>query len=86
MLTVLAPVNYNAFNTKFGCIHAGVVIAGKIAVNQKLLIGPTQDGLFKPVQIREIQFLRVSVNEVCCGNSCSFRLKSLDKNFELSFN
>jgi GTPase len=74
----------NAFNTKFGCIHAGVVIAGKIAVNQKLLIGPTQDGLFKPVQIREIQFLRVSVNEVCCGNSCSFRLKSLDKNFELS--
>ena len=67
----------NAFNTKFGCIHAGVVIAGKIAVNQKLLIGPTQDGLFKPVQIREIQFLRVSVNEVCCGNSCSFRLKSL---------
>ena len=74
----------NAFNTKVGCIHAGVVVSGKIEVNQKLLIGPTQDGLFKPVQIREIQFLRVTVNEICCGNSCSMKLKSLDKNFELT--
>ena len=74
----------NAFNTKVGCIHAGVVIAGKLEVNQKLLIGPTQDGFFKPVQIREIQFLRVTVDEICCGNSCSFKLKSLDKNFELN--
>ena len=76
----------NAFNTKVGCIHAGVVIAGKLEVNQKLLLGPTQDGFFKPVQIREIQFLRVTVNEICCGNSCSFKLKSLDKNFELNIN
>ena len=76
----------NAFNTKVGCIHAGVVIAGKLEVNQKLLLGPTQDGFFKPVQIREIQFLRVTVNEICCGNSCSFKLKSLDKNFELNTN
>ena len=65
----------NAFNTKVGCIHAGVVIAGKLEVNQKLLLGP-----------REIQFLRVTVNEICCGNSCSFKLKSLDKNFELNTN
>ena len=76
----------NAFNTKFGCIHAGVVVSGKIEVNQKLLIGPTSDGEFKLVQIREIQFLRVSVNELCCGNSCSVRLKSLDKSFELTSN
>ena len=76
----------NAFNTKVGCIHAGVVIAGKLEVNQKLLLGPTQDGFFKQVQIREIQFLRVTVNEICCGNSCSFKLKSLDKNFELNTN
>ena len=76
----------NAFNTKVGCIHAGVVIAGKLEVNQKLLLVPTQDGFFKPVQIREIQFLRVTVNEICCGNSCSFKLKSLDKNFELNTN
>ena len=74
----------NAFNTKVGCIHAGVVVAGKLEVNQKLLIGPTQDGMFKPVQIREIQFLRVTVNEICCGNSCSMKLKSLDKTFELN--
>ena len=76
----------HAFNTKFGCIHAGVVVSGKIEVNQKLLLGPTSDGEFKLVQIREIQFLRVSVNELCCGNSCSVRLKSLDKSFELTTN
>ena len=74
----------NAFNTKFGCIHAGILISGKIEVNQKLLLGPTIEGDFKPVQVREIEFLRVKVNELCCGNSCSVKLKSLDKNFELN--
>ena len=76
----------NAFNTKVGCIYAGVIVSGKIENNQKLLIGPTTEGEFKPVQIREIQFLRVTVNELCCGNSCSLKLKSLDKNYELSTN
>ena len=76
----------HAFNTKVGCIHAGVIVSGKIETNQKLLIGPTTDGDFKLVQVREIQFLRVTVNELCCGNSCSLKLKSLDKNYELSTN
>ena len=76
----------HAFNTKVGCIYAGVVVSGKIEVNQKLLIGPTLEGDFKMVQIREIQFLRVTVNELCCGNSCSVKLKSLDKTYELSTN
>ena len=57
-----------------------------VNVNQKLLIGPTLEGDFKLVQIREIQFLRVNVNELCCGNSCSLKLKSLDKSFELNTN
>ena len=76
----------NAFNTKVGCIYAGVIVSGKIEVNQKLLMGPTLEGEFKMVQIREIQYLRVTVNELCCGNSCSLKLKSLDKSFELSTN
>ena len=76
----------NAFNTKVGCIYAGVIVSGRIEVNQKLLIGPTLEGDFKPVQIREIQFLRVNVNELCCGNSCSLKLKSLDKSYELNTN
>lgn len=46
----------HAFNTKVGCIYAGVIVSGKIEVNQKLLIGPTIEGDFKMVQIREIQF------------------------------
>ena len=76
----------NAINTKVGCVFAGVIVSGKVEVNQKLLMGPTLDGDFKMVQIREIQFLRVTVNELCCGNSCSLKLKSLDKSFELSTN
>ena len=76
----------NAFNTKVGCIYDGVIISGKLEVNQKLLIGPTIEGDFKLVQIREIQFLRVKVNELCCGNSCSLKLKSLDKSYELNTN
>jgi GTPase len=76
----------HAFNTKVGCIFAGVIVSGKIQNNQKLLIGPTSDGEFKLVQVREIQFLRVTVDELCCGNSCSVKLKSLDKNFELNTN
>ena len=76
----------HAFNTKVGCIFAGVIVSGKIQTNQKLLIGPTNDGEFKLVQVREIQFLRVTVDELCCGNSCSVKLKSLDKNFELNTN
>ena len=76
----------NAFNTKVGSIFAGIVVSGKIEVNQKLLIGPTLEGDFKLVQIREIHFLRVNVNELCCGNSYSLKLKSLDKSFELNIN
>lgn len=74
----------HAFNTKVGCIYAGLVISGKIYINQKLMIGPTHEGLFKPVQIKEIHFLRVPVDELCCGNSCSLKLKNLDKTFELN--
>ena len=47
-------------------------------------MGPTIDGDFKLVQVKEIYYLRVSVNDLCCGNSCSLKLKSLDKNFELN--
>ena len=74
----------NAINTKFGCVYAGVIVSGKIEINQKLLMGPTIDGDFKLVQVKEIHFLRVPVNELCCGNSCSLKLKSLEKNFELN--
>ena len=73
----------NAINTKVGCVYAGIIVSGKIELNQKLLMGPTPEGDFKLVQVREIHFLRVPVNELCCGNSCSLRLKSLDKSYDL---
>ena len=45
---------------------------------------PTIEGVFKPVQIKWIHFLRCDVNEIYCGNSCPIKLRSLDKNFELT--
>ena len=74
----------SSFNTKVGVIFAGVLTSGKISVGMKLLMGPLNDGSFKLVQIKNIQFLRGDVNEISCGNSCSLKLKSLDKNYELS--
>lgn len=74
----------SSFNTKVGVIFAGVLTSGTISVGQKLLMGPWKDGSFKMVQIKNIQFLRGDVNEVLCGNSCSLKLKSLEKGLELS--
>ena len=73
----------NALNTKVESVYAGIIVSGKIKINQKLLMGPTVEGDFKLVQVREIHFLRETVNELCCGNSCALRLKILDKSFEL---
>ena len=74
----------SSFNTKVGVIYAGILVSGTLSVGQKLLMGPVDDGSFKQIQIKNIQFLRKDVNEVYSGNSCSLKLKSLDKNYELS--
>ena len=58
----------NVINTKFGCIHSGIIVSGKIGINQKLLMGPTIDGGFKLVQVKEIYYLRIPVNDLCCDN------------------
>lgn len=46
----------SAINTKVGCVYSGIIVSGKIEVNQKLLMGPTIEGDFKLVQVREIHF------------------------------
>ena len=74
----------SSFNTKVGVIYAGVLTSGTLSVGQKLLMGPLNDGSFKPIQVKNIQFLRKDVNEVYSGNSCSLKLKSLDKGYELT--
>ncbi|MCQ2815738.1 MAG: GTP-binding protein [archaeon] len=74
----------SAFNTKVGIIHAGVLISGTIRIGEKYLYGPTSEGQMKPIQIKNIQFLRGDVNEIKCGNSCSLKLKSLDKSYDLT--
>ena len=74
----------SAFNTKVGIIYAGVLTSGFLKVGQKVAMGPMMDGSFKTVQIKSIQFLRCDVNEIKCGNSCSVKLKSLEKGYELT--
>ena len=74
----------STFNTKVGIIHAGVLTSGTIKEGQNLLLGPTAEGQFKPVQVRKIHFKRVEVPSIECGNECSVKLKSMDKNYELT--
>ena len=74
----------STFNTKVGIIHAGVLTSGTIEEGQNLLLGPTAEGQFKPVQIRKIHFKRVEVPSIECGNECSVKLKSMDKNYDLT--
>lgn len=74
----------STFNTKVGIIHAGVLTSGTIKEGQNLLLGPTAEGQFKPVQIRKIHFKRVEVPMIECGNECSVKLKSMEKGYELT--
>ena len=74
----------STFNTKVGIIHAGVLTSGTIEEGQNLLLGPTAEGQFKPVQVRKIHFKRVEVPSIECGNECSVKLKSMDKNYDLT--
>lgn len=74
----------STFNTKVGIIHAGILTSGTIEEGQNLLLGPTAEGQFKPVQVRKIHFKRVEVPSIECGNECSVKLKSMDKNYDLT--
>lgn len=74
----------STFNTKVGFVHAGILVSGTIKEAQNLYIGPTSEGSFKPIQIKKIQFKRVESPYVECGNECSVKLRSLDKNYELN--
>lgn len=74
----------STFNTKVGFVHAGILTSGTIKEGQNLFIGPTNDGAFKPIQIKKIQFKRVEMPFVECGNECSVKIRSLDKNYEIN--
>jgi len=73
----------SCFNTKVGVVYSGVVVSGTLKVGQVVMLGPDKEGQFKQVQIKTIHFKRMDVDYVEAGNSCSVKLKSLDKKFEL---
>lgn len=73
----------SCFNTKVGVVYSGVVVSGTIKVGQIAMLGPDKEGHFKQVQVKTIHFKRMDVDYVECGNSCSVKLKSYDKKFEM---
>lgn len=68
----------SGFKTGVDYVFAGVLTSGTLRVKQTLLMGPLSDGSFKTFQVKTIQFLRVNVDEIKCGNSCSVSLKIVD--------
>lgn len=73
----------SCFTTKFGLVYAGVLSSGTVTLGQTLMLGPDVLGTYKQVQVKSIHFKRTDVKTVYAGQSCSFRLKALDKKVEL---
>ena len=59
-----------------GIVVSGTLISGKVYRNQDLLLGPDLNGDFKNVTVKCIHFKRTPIDEISCGNSCSFNIKS----------
>ena len=59
-----------------GLVVAGTLVSGTVTKNQDLLLGPDSNGEFKNVIIKGIHFKRTPVDEISCGNSCCFNIKS----------
>jgi len=60
----------------FGLILGGVVVKGKVKVNQELMFGPDKNGNFKPVVIKGIHEDRVAINEASATQSVCVNIKS----------
>lgn len=59
-----------------GLVVAGTLVSGTVTKNHELLLGPDSNGEFKSVTVKSIHFKRTLVDEISCGNSCCFNIKS----------
>ena len=59
-----------------GLVVAGTLVSGTVSKNQDLFLGPDTNGEFKLVTVKSIHFKRTPVDEIQCGNSCCFNIKS----------
>jgi GTPase len=61
--------------TGVGVVVAGTMIAGQVVVNQELLLGPDENGLFSPVIVKSIHYQMEFAEKVWAGQSACFAIK-----------
>ena len=61
-----------------GVVLSGLVESGLIAVGQRALLGPFDDGSFRTVRIKSIQVNRLSVERALAGQLATFAVTNVD--------
>eukprot|EP01118_Nematostelium_gracile_P012088 TRINITY_DN4368_c0_g1_i1.p1 TRINITY_DN4368_c0_g1~~TRINITY_DN4368_c0_g1_i1.p1 ORF type:complete len:657 (-),score=198.58 TRINITY_DN4368_c0_g1_i1:35-2005(-) len=62
-----------------GTVVSGTLIAGKVSVNQNLLLGPDEFGKFSSVNVKSIQTKRLPVKNVKAGQTAAIALKKVKR-------
>lgn len=62
-----------------GVVTSGTVRNGSFAVNQKLLLGPFNDGSFRQALIKTIHMKRTPVDSVKRGDSCAMAIRPVKR-------
>ncbi|KHN80302.1 GTP-binding protein AGP-1 [Toxocara canis] len=62
-----------------GTVVSGTCLAGTIAINDTMLIGPNPSGEFVPVPIKSIHRKRMPVSKIRCGQTASFAIRKFNK-------
>jgi len=62
-----------------GCVVSGTLVSGMIHVNQSLLLGPDEFGLFMPVSVKSVHTKRLPVKSVKAGQTAAIALKKVKR-------
>ncbi|VDK43117.1 unnamed protein product [Anisakis simplex] len=62
-----------------GTVVSGTCMAGTIALNDTMLIGPNPSGDFVPVPVKSIHRKRMPVSKIRCGQTASFAIRKFSK-------
>eukprot|EP01117_Protostelium_nocturnum_P008569 TRINITY_DN3079_c0_g1_i1.p1 TRINITY_DN3079_c0_g1~~TRINITY_DN3079_c0_g1_i1.p1 ORF type:complete len:693 (+),score=294.36 TRINITY_DN3079_c0_g1_i1:297-2375(+) len=62
-----------------GTVVSGTLVAGNIAVNQTLMLGPDEFGNFNPAVVKSIQTKRLPVKTVKAGQTAAIALKKIKR-------
>jgi len=82
-----APVEYHIDDVfvvnGVGVVVGGLLRAGRIHPDQRLLLGPDKTGQFRPVLVKTIHYKRVPVDSVESGQHTALAIRSLVKKEQL---